>query len=132
MAGGADAQHKLLKARVLADPGSLLVALDARNAFGSIHREAAATAVSKFAPFASHLSDRLFRRITQAVWRDSNGSVHHLPGGAGIPQGCPLSAAAYAVALHTCMHELERQHPEWFVTVRYCRGRTGCGRGAVH
>ena len=114
--GGADVQFKVLQAAARDRPGSVLVAVDVSNAFGTLSRSAVLSALGTALPGFGSLLSRLYARPALGLWRDSTGAVHELSTGVGVPQGCPLSPAAYAVALHHYVLRHLATRANWLIT----------------
>ncbi|CAK0885523.1 unnamed protein product, partial [Prorocentrum cordatum] len=100
VAGGADVQFRALQSAVHDRPGSLLIAVDVANAFGTVSRQAVLDSLSAVLPEYGSLLARLYAKPAVGLWRDGEGDLHEVSTGSGVPQGCPLSPAAYAAALH--------------------------------
>ncbi|CAK0846385.1 unnamed protein product [Prorocentrum cordatum] len=114
--GGADVQFKALQAAVHDRPGSVLVAVDVSNAFGTLARRGVIASLRGALPEYGSLLARLYARPAVGLWRDGTGDTRELRTGAGVPQGCPLSPAAFAAALHQLALQHFSARPQWLVT----------------
>ncbi|CAK0862968.1 unnamed protein product, partial [Prorocentrum cordatum] len=114
--GGADVQFMALQAAVHDRPGSVLVAVDVSNAFGTLARQGVIASLRGALPEYGSLLARLYARPAVGLWRDGTGDTRELRTGAGVPQGCPLSPAAFAAALHQLALQHFSARLQWLVT----------------
>ncbi|CAK0802009.1 unnamed protein product, partial [Prorocentrum cordatum] len=114
--GGADVQFKALQEAVHDRPGSVLVAVDVPNAFGTLARRGVIASLRGALPEYGSLLARLYARPAVGLWRDGAGNTHELRTGARVPQGCPLSPAAFAATLHQLALQHFSAKPQWLVT----------------
>ena len=70
-----------------------------RNAFGTARRDLLEAGLRDAVPELAGLFEQLLARETQALWTDAAGVTQLLRVGTGVPQGCPLSPAAFAVLM---------------------------------
>ena len=116
MPGGADVQFRALQSAVHDRPKSILVAVDVTNAFGTVSRQAVLAALGAVLPEYGSLLACLYAKPAVGLWRDGEGDLHELRTGAGVPQGCPLSPAAYAAALHQTTLQHFTGSQRWLAT----------------
>eukprot|EP00975_Prorocentrum_lima_P009418 2003197-Prorocentrum_lima.AAC.1 len=64
------------------------MALDARNAFGTMSREALSGVIHDAFPELSNLVPFLLEPVHKAYWMDGNGQRHALRMATGVHQGC--------------------------------------------
>ena len=93
------------------DPASVVVAIDMNNAFDTLRRDLACAALRDTLPELAGLLGRLYCQDLQATWADEQGATHSFAIGTGLPQGCPLSPAAFALALER--HVLQQLRAEF-------------------
>eukprot|EP00975_Prorocentrum_lima_P062503 12885961-Prorocentrum_lima.AAC.1 len=67
------------------------MALDARNAFGTMSREALSVVINEEFPELGPLVPSLLEPVHRAYWMDGNGQRHQLRMAIGVHQGCPFS-----------------------------------------
>ena len=89
---------------------------DATNAFGTLRRDVTETEMAGAVPVLRGLWQRLYGSATHMWWEDGRGRKHRFAVGAGTPQGCPISPAAFSIAIAPVLEELARDFPAWTVT----------------
>ncbi|CAK0883736.1 unnamed protein product, partial [Prorocentrum cordatum] len=79
-------------------------------------QEAVLDALGAVLPECGSLLARLYAKPAVGLWPDGEGDLREFSAGAGVPQGCPLSPAAYAAALHRATLLHFTGSPRWLVT----------------
>ena len=114
--GGADLMSKTLLFALHRAPGDIVTGFDATNAFGTLRRDVTETEMAGAVPVLRGLWQRLYGSPTHMWWEDGRGRRHRFAVGAGTPQGCPLSPAAFSIAIAPVLEELARDFSAWTVT----------------
>ena len=114
--GGADLMFKTLLFALHRAPGDIVMGFDATNVFGTLRRDVTEMEMAGAVPVLRGLWQRLYGSPTHMWWEDGRGRRHRFAVGAGTPQGCPLSPAAFSIAIAPILEELARDFPAWTVT----------------
>ena len=105
-ANGAEELHKYTQARLDQDKNTAILSIDIAAAFSDVHHSAVLTAIQTHHP---DLEPLLRPWITaQARYLCNLGSeTLTLTSPRGVPMGCPLAAAAFALTLHTALAKID-------------------------
>ena len=101
---GGELLHQIVSARAQLHPQKVILALDARAAFPSVHRQAVLAGVARYLPELSVMAQAWLGRPS-THWAQATG------GGAatqheGVDMGCPLAPLFFALATRTAMEAL--------------------------
>ena len=91
------------------NPDLVLVALDARNAYGTASRVDCLTALGQLAPEVLPCAELFCRRTSQYLFWDGAGECHRLTATNGVDQGDPLAPLLFACGLSPSLQRLEEQ-----------------------
>ena len=108
-AAGCELVHKALTALVDEDSSRVVLAFDARNAFGSLPRQRVWDGVQTRMPILTCVARAWLSKPTTHVFWDAGGVAHPLPASAGVDQGCPLSPLFFSLGLADAFSLIETQ-----------------------
>lgn len=101
--GGAELLFKQLLAQAETRPNAVFLKVDIKAAFQRLEREPAWRALQERVPDIADALKTWYSGPVEHLWRDSAGKFFKVLSDRGVDQGCPLAAAAFAVAQRTVL-----------------------------
>ena len=96
--GGTELLVKQLQAQAEIRPNAVFLKVDIKAAFQRLEREPAWRALQDKVPDLADVLKTWYSGPVEHLWRDSAGKFFKVLSDRGVDQGCPLAAAAFAVA----------------------------------
>ncbi len=106
-AAGTEVLAHSVRALSEADPDLVVLALDAKNAYGTADREVCLRELAVVAPELLPCAELFCRRTSCYLWWDGAGHCHKLTATSGVDQGDPLAPVLFACGLAPCLAALE-------------------------
>ncbi len=106
---GAEKVHKLLTALSETHPEAAFIKLDCKNAYNSTLRSAVHEGVRSRIPALATIAATLCPEETSHYWFGADDCSRRIRAVRGVDQGCPLSAALFAIAIASPLEELQAE-----------------------
>ena len=110
--GGAEKLFHAVTTMQAVIPRSVIVALDLRNAFGSMSRGVMRQAMQEVAPELDALVTRLYAGPTPLVWECDGGGAMTFQAKTGVDAGCPFSCLLFCLGLHKVLRATAQAMPQ--------------------
>ena len=104
--GGMEKLFSGSKAHLEVKQGRVVVALDLKNAFGSMSRGTMYQDMTALFPELAPLLSKLYHGDTPLVWADCFAELHEFAAHTGIDAGCPFSVICFCVGLRRLLGAL--------------------------
>jgi len=106
---GTEKVHKLLTALSEWNPEATFLKLDFKNAYNCTLRSAVHAGVRSRFPELAVLADTLCPEETHHYWFGADECSRRIRAVRGVDQGCPMSAALFAIAIASPLEELQAE-----------------------
>ena len=112
VAGGTEKLYHAITTLLEAKEDHVIVALDLKNAFGTMSRKVMRDAMRELVPELDPLVTRLYSGSTPLVWECSGQDPITFEAETGIDAGCPFSCVLFCLGLHKVLQHAREAVPE--------------------